>query len=128
MVPSVFDTFRNRHHRMLMALCALLVFPSLQAQTPQPQKPEEPPMTAGAPQNAAVDAQHRPITAGGTVKTGPIVFENIAQKAGLTGWRNVTGGPEKKLIIEAKGSGVCLIDFDRDGWLDIYFVNGSTFE
>ncbi len=85
-------------------------------------------MKSAAEQTGQYDAQHRPITAGGTVKTGPIVFENFAAQAGLTTWRNVTGGPEKKLIIEAKGSGVCLIDFDRDGWLDIYLVNGSTFE
>lgn len=32
------------------------------------------------------------------------------------------------MIVEAKGSGVCLIDFDNDGWLDIYLVNGSTME
>src|SRR5689334_9853952 len=109
MVPSVFDTFRNRHRRMLMTLFAPLVFTCLPAQTPQPPKPDQPPMTAGAPQNAVLDGRHRPVTAaGGTVKAGPIVFENVAEKAGLTGWRNVTGGPEKKLIIEAKGSGVCL--------------------
>jgi hypothetical protein len=34
---------------------------------------------------------------------------------------------EKKLILETNGSGVGLIDYDNDGWLDIYLVNGSTF-
>jgi len=85
-------------------------------------------MTSSGSQAGQYDAQHRPITAGGTVPTGPVVFENVAEKAGLGTWRNVTGGPEKKLIVEAKGSGVCLIDYDQDGWLDIYLVNGSTFE
>jgi enediyne biosynthesis protein E4 len=85
-------------------------------------------MTSAAGQTGQYDAQHRPITAGGTVPTGPVVFENVAEKAGLATWHNVTGGPEKKLIVEAKGSGVCLIDYDHDGWLDIYLVNGSTFE
>ena len=32
------------------------------------------------------------------------------------------------MIIEAKGSGVCLLDYDNDGWLDIYLVNGSTLD
>ena len=38
------------------------------------------------------------------------------------------GTPEKKFIIEANGSGVCLLDYDNDGWLDIYLVNGSTYD
>lgn len=85
-------------------------------------------MTNAAPQAAVFDTQHRPITAGGLVKTGPIAFLDVTEKAGLSKWRNVTGTPEKRMIIEAKGSGVCLIDYDNDGWLDIYLVNGSTLD
>jgi enediyne biosynthesis protein E4 len=62
------------------------------------------------------------------VKTGPIVFIDATEKAGLSKWRNVTGMPDKRVIIEAKGSGVCLLDYDNDGWLDIYLVNGSTLD
>ncbi|MCU1225489.1 MAG: ASPIC/UnbV domain protein [Edaphobacter sp.] len=75
-----------------------------------------------------LDKERRPITAGGFVKTGPIVFQDIAEKAGLTTWKHTMGTPEKRYIIEANGSGVGLIDYDNDGWLDIYFVNGSTQE
>jgi hypothetical protein len=60
------------------------------------------------------------------VKTGPIVFMNTAEQAGLTRWRHKVGTPEKRFILEAKGPGVALLDYDNDGWLDIYFVNGST--
>jgi hypothetical protein len=73
-----------------------------------------------------MDAHHLPITAGGTVKTGPIVFEDIAAKAGLTKWHHVMGTPDKRYILESIGSGVALLDYDNDGWLDIYLVNGST--
>ena len=87
-----------------------------------------PGMAAGTAQKAAFDDHHRPVTAGGFVKTGPVVFQNVAAQAGLTQWQNVTGTSAKHIIVEAKGSGVCLLDFDRDGWLDIYLVNGSTFD
>ncbi len=85
-------------------------------------------ISSGTPHNAQFDAQHRPITAGGFVKTGPIVFEDVAKQAGLTTWSHKAGTLEKKFILEAKGPGVALIDYDNDGWLDIYFVNGSTFD
>jgi enediyne biosynthesis protein E4 len=83
-------------------------------------------MTNASPHSAVFDAQHRPITAGGFAKTGPRVFEDITAPSGLSKWRNTTGSPDKQVIIEAKGSGVCLLDYDNDGWLDIYLVNGST--
>jgi enediyne biosynthesis protein E4 len=85
-------------------------------------------MTNAGPQAAVFDSQHRPITAGGFVKTGPVVFVDATAQAGLSKWRNVSGAPEKRVIIEAKGSGVCLLDYDNDGWLDIYLVNGSTLD
>jgi hypothetical protein len=85
-------------------------------------------MTNAGPQAAVFDSQHRPITAGGFVNAGPVVFIEATEKAGLSKWRNVTGAPEKRVIIEAKGSGVCLFDYDNDGWLDIYLVNGSTLD
>ncbi|HUX43278.1 MAG TPA: VCBS repeat-containing protein, partial [Terracidiphilus sp.] len=92
------------------------------------QEPQHQSMATGAARQANFDDQHRPITAGGFVKSGPVVFENVAAQAGLARWHNVTGTASKRLIIEAKGSGVCLLDYDHDGWLDIYLVNGSTID
>ena len=85
-------------------------------------------MANGGQHEAVFDSQHRPITAGGFVKSGPIVFQDVASAAGLTKWHHQAGTPEKRLILEAKGPGVCLIDYDNDGWLDIYLVNGSTYD
>ncbi len=73
------------------------------------------------------DAENRPITAGGFVDSGPVVFQDISKQAGLTVWRHKMGSPEKKYILETPGSGVALLDYDNDGWLDIYVVNGSTY-
>ena len=74
------------------------------------------------------DSEHRPITAGGFVETGPVIFQDITKSAGLSGWTHKMGTAEKKFIIDTDGSGVALLDYDNDGWLDIYLVNGSTFD
>ena len=74
------------------------------------------------------DEQKRPITAGGFVEKGAVVFQDITKTAGLSGWTHKMGTPQKDFIVETNGSGVCLIDYDNDGWLDIYLVNGSTFQ
>src|SRR5688500_19109428 len=39
-----------------------------------------------------------------------------------------TYAPEKKSIVESMSGGVLLIDYDRDGWQDIYFTNAPTVE
>lgn len=85
-------------------------------------------VNTGEAHPAVLDAEHRPITAGGFVKTGPIVFEDATQSSGLGKWRHTMGTPEKRYILETVGSGVALLDYDNDGWLDIYLVNGSTYD
>src|ERR1700721_1921490 len=105
--------------------------PSAPQSAPQegaPQKASPPGgIAAGAPQKAEYDSEHRPITAGGFLKSGPVIFLDTAEKAGLTTWHHTAGTPEKRFILEAKGAGVALLDYDNDGWLDIYLVNGSTY-
>lgn len=96
----------------------------------------EPTQLAAQPSGAAtagvfapvLDSEKRPITAGGFVKDGPVIFKDIAQQAGLTSWQHKMGTLEKKYILEEIGSGVALLDYDNDGWLDIYTVNGSTYD
>ncbi|HKY26491.1 MAG TPA: CRTAC1 family protein [Pyrinomonadaceae bacterium] len=39
-----------------------------------------------------------------------------------------TSAPEKKYIVESMSGGVLLVDYDRDGWQDIYFTNAPTVE
>jgi hypothetical protein len=53
-----------------------------------------------------LDSEKRPITAGGFVKTGPVIFQDISEKAGLTVWTHKMGTPEKPYILETIGSGV----------------------
>jgi hypothetical protein len=81
--------------------------------------------TAGA--HAPVkDAQQRPITAGGFVDGAPVIYVDVTRAAGLDKFHHRAGSPDKRTILETPGSGVALLDYDNDGWLDIYLVNGST--
>jgi hypothetical protein len=102
----------------------------LAQEQPPPPKPQEGMggIAGGIGAAPVYDEQKRPITAGGFVDKGAVVFEDITKQAGLSGWTHKMGVPQKSFIIETNGSGVGLIDYDNDGWLDIYLVNGSTFD
>ena len=76
--------------------------------------------------SATQQPQIRPITASGFAKSGPVVFMDDSEHAGLNKWLHKMGTPAKDYIIETKGSGVGLIDYDHSGWLSIDLVNGST--
>jgi enediyne biosynthesis protein E4 len=73
------------------------------------------------------DSNSRPITAGGFVDGAPVYFTDVTAHAGLQKFRHVSGAPDKRYILESPSGGVALLDYDNDGWLDIYLVNGSTF-
>ncbi len=61
-------------------------------------------------------------------RLAPVVrFTDAAQAAGLD-FVHVSGGPQQRYILEAMGSGVALFDFDADGWLDVFAVNGTHTE
>ena len=60
--------------------------------------------------------------------SSPVQFVDVAQQAGLK-IPNVWGGVDhKRSIIEAKGSGLAFLDYDHDGWLDIYLTNGNQLD
>ena len=55
-------------------------------------------------------------------------FVEVSGKAGIH-FKLTSGGPEKRYIIEAKGGGgAAWIDYNHDGFPDLFLVNGSTFE
>ncbi len=62
-----------------------------------------------------------------TVAASDLRFTEGAREAGLNFQRS-SGTPEKKFIIESMSGGVALFDYNGDGRLDIYFVNGNSLE
>ncbi len=105
----------------------LPVLASAQA-PPLAQQPEKPAgVSTGGAYPAVRDAMARPITAGGFVEGAPMVFADVTVASGLSRFRNRSGAAEKKYILEVASGGVALFDYDKDGWLDVYLVNGSTF-
>jgi len=56
-----------------------------------------------------------------------VSFVNIAKSAGLT-HKTIYGDEHKnKYLLETTGCGVAWFDYDKDGWLDLFFVNGTRF-
>ena len=110
----------------VLSVCSLLGLICVAQNTPQGNQSSGG-IATGTISAPVFDAQGRPITAGGFVDRGPVIFQDITRQAGLSRWIHKMGVPGKKFIVETNGSGVCLIDYDNDGWLDIYLVNGATF-
>jgi hypothetical protein len=109
----------------MLSILAVPIFDPEQKQQAAPQKSTG--VATGGVYAPIYDAHNRPITAGGFVDRAPVVFENVTEKSGLGAFHHRCGTPEKQTILEVDGSGVALIDYDNDGWLDIYLLNGSTF-
>jgi enediyne biosynthesis protein E4 len=57
-----------------------------------------------------------------------VSFVNVAREAGLN-VKTIFGGEHKnKYLLETTGCGVAFYDYDNDGWLDIFLVNGWRLE
>ncbi len=87
-----------------MVSCALLAFSSA--------------LTA----RSAPESQKKPVEKGRVTPT--FRFSDITAGSGIKFQHTIS--PEKKYLIESMAGGVLLLDYDRDGWLDIYFTNSPT--
>jgi hypothetical protein len=74
--------------------------------------------------NPAATQKSSPLSSNGL----GVNFVNVARESGLN-VKTIFGGEHKnKYLLETTGCGVAFYDYDNDGWLDIFLVNGSRLE
>jgi enediyne biosynthesis protein E4 len=67
------------------------------------------------------EAAHQQTTVQPVRPSGPIRFTDVTESAGIR-FRHNSGAFGKKYLPETMGSGVCVLDYDNDGWQDVLFV------
>ncbi|AMV18768.1 CRTAC1 family protein [Planctomyces sp. SH-PL14] len=55
---------------------------------------------------------------------GAVRFTDVAREMGVS-FRYDTGRSSRRLMVEATGGGAGWVDFDRDGWCDLFFCQGG---
>ena len=104
-----------------LPLIVVLLIPGCKRAAPLPA--ENRPTGSGS--NPAPASSPTPTPAANTPASrpsGPIRFTEVTQQAGIHFRRN-SGAFGMKYLPETMGSGVCVLDYDKDGWQDILFVN-----
>jgi hypothetical protein len=62
---------------------------------------------------------------GTQAETSGVHFIDLTEKAGIKA-QIIAGSTQKDYVLEVNGSGVCWLDYNGDGYTDLYLVNGST--
>lgn len=57
----------------------------------------------------------------------PVSFVEVTKEAGIT-FLHFNGATGKRYMPETMGAGVAVLDYDQDGWMDVFLVNGASLE
>src|SRR5256714_13364620 len=71
-----------------------------------------------------ISASFLVFNAAGSSEYSPEIFTDITQQAAIQ-WQQFSGESPDRFLIETMGGGVAFLDFDGDGFQDIFFVNGG---
>jgi hypothetical protein len=69
-----------------------------------------------------------PVAAALTEDGLPFAFTNVAAQAGLSATTVFGGRDQNRYLLETTGCGAAFFDYDDDGWLDAFLVNGTTLD
>ena len=53
-------------------------------------------------------------------------FVDVTEQSAIAAFQHTDGSSGRKFFVEQMGSGVALLDYDGDGWLDIYLNSGAA--
>jgi hypothetical protein len=104
-----------RLFRLLIAGACLLATALWLTAGASPQQKENRPPTTPLP-----SAKH-------IAPAGIASFADVSHAAGID-FHLTCGSLEKRYIMESMCGGIAIFDYDNDGWMDIFLVNGSTLE
>jgi hypothetical protein len=118
----------NSQRRLLLLLAVPFLAAGCQHKPTAEAEPSSPPPTSPSPAPSSPSAvrpspKSLPRANSEVARpSGPIEFVDVTAKAGIH-FKHNSGAFGKKYLPETMGSGVCFIDYDNDGWQDIFLVN-----
>jgi hypothetical protein len=118
----------SRHLRFVLVVCVLVA--GCRPKPVEEPKQSSPSSTNPEQQVSVAPAEPRPdnssvqkiASSGAPRPSGPIEFVDATAQSRI-GFKHNSGAFGKKYLPETMGSGVCVFDYDNDGWQDIFFVN-----
>ncbi|HEV3468621.1 MAG TPA: CRTAC1 family protein [Pyrinomonadaceae bacterium] len=112
----------------LIALVCFLLLLSGCKQDPTSQNtasPQDPAAAGAASASPGASPTPSPTPGAAARPSGPVEFSDVTEAAGLR-FRHNSGAFGKKYLPETLGAGAAFLDYDGDGWQDIFLVNSTA--